>query len=1257
MVSHGFGILLISVLLTLDASGQLFTNLQSLATRLPVGDPEVPAVFSLDGPKGIGTADFDGDTKPDLAVCNTDGTITVYFGRGDGKFGAPMHLQTGSQEMRGIVCADLTGDGLPDIAVAGPYSSELFLFANEGSRTFSSASSVETWSGARNLAVGDFDGDGMRDLVIAGTTNGLRQARGIGGGAFVTMTNFLSLATSNLDFPKPVYSLEAFRPAGKTKDLLAAANADGDEVWVLSPNTNGVLEIQGSIVSPSVHALRVGPLLQAASNGAPDLVVASRDSGSIVVHRGSALSPLHFESTVAQKMEVPGGPRAVEIVDLDADGWNDLVVVLRNFDRVLIYHNSNGVLVASTEMPVGRSPREIVSADYNKDGLPDVAIMNRDSKDVSVLLTLPGQGSFGSLDQIYPVDGEVSGLSVFDFNADGRDDVIQLHRASGEFSLRLAGTNGILGEPSFFPMGALPSAQAIVDANNDGFQDIVTANLGRPGVEPGSVSVRLGNGQGGFGPEQRYNLPSGAVGQANGSLFALVAADFDGDGDIDLCAGFFDCRIAFFRGDGAGNFTFTHSHRFVYESRVMVAGDFDQDGDIDLAGAGYAGDVVVIENEGDLMDTYTLKRYEYPAPDSNKFGTRDIIATDVNRDGDLDLIVGSGHGAMLFFGTEGMGFERAFDTLPGTDFPASAVAVGDFDADGSRDLAVSCRILSCVSILSKDTNGVYQPVLSVDVPSGEYLASGDLDGDGKADLVGSGSVLWTALSSRQVQPATPKLAKGNRNTLNKPVINELVAINTDVPLDLDGGRTSDWVELYNGTASGIPMNGWKLRLTQSGGTNGSPLLTNDFNLPPTAFFTSRGYMVIVFSENKRTLYHTGFKLPGEGGTLTLLNPSGEAIDVVKFGPQQENVSYGRYRDGLPSFASNPYPSPGAANVDNGAVEPVVQLNDVTISSAQPGQPLRLTVTGRDDVGIVSLSVFWRRLDIQDNQIHRLDLFDDGDHGDGGMLDGTFSGLLEPPLPAGAEIQFYLEATDLSGQTINEPSEPVFAEAGRKIALYSLALGVAKPRLEISELVALNTTGLRDEGGRLVDWVEIRNASTNAFPLKGIMLAGNFFAQNSRLAFADSEVLQPGEHKVVYCDNEPARGPLHAPFGLNREGGKLSLFGTTTNGARFLVDTVTFGAQREDVALARLGFGGGWRTTQPTPRAANISQNWQGVFSSNRTEFTLVYPTATNRTYTVQYRDGAAGGAWLTLPAVAGDGLEHVVRQPAVQQRYYRVQSQ
>jgi hypothetical protein len=1231
-----------------SASAQIFTNLQAFGSRLKAGDPTVRATNSLDGPKGIANADFNGDTRSDLAIANTDGTVTVFLGRDEGRFGPPIHLQTGEQELRGIVAGDLTGDGRPDIAVAAPYASKVFLFINQGGG-FGDPAGLDVWPGARNLTAGDFDGDGRLDLAVAGTTNGVQQLRSLGGGNFASVTNLPALAWPHPDFPKPVYALSAFRPAGSTRDELVATHAEANLVWVLGADSSGALSTQGTITNQRVHALAVGPLTRPNASGALDVVTASRDLGWIEVHRGIA-GPGRFEQVAAQRMQVPGGPRALQIADLNADGWNDLVVVLRNFDRVLTYHNSNGVLVAESEMPVGRSPREVVAARFNADPHPDVAVMNRDSSDVSVLLTHPGQSNFSALDQLYPVDGEVSGLVLYDFNRDGRDDVVQLHRASAEFSVRLAGTNGLLGEPRFFPMGSLPSAQAAVDVNGDGIADMVTANLGQSGLGGGSVSVRLGDGMGGFGEEQRYYLPA----DAPGNLFALVAADFDKDGDVDLASGFFDCRLAFFENLGGGNFKFTKAHFFTYEARVMVTGDFDQDGDIDLAGAGYAGDVVVIENTGDLLHDETLQRKAYPPSSPKKFGTRDIVTADVNGDGDLDLLVGSGNGTMLFLGAEGMDFFRTSEKLPGTDFPASAVTLGDFDGDGSRDVAVACRLLSCITILTRGTNdGEYQPVVSVDVPSGEFLASGDLDGDGFADLVGSGSVLWTALSSRRAQPKPASFTAASRQGVGHPVINELLAINNDVPVEQDGERTSDWVELFNDGAQSVVLNGWRLRLTAR---EGGITTTNVFAFPATAFFPTRGRLLVIFSENRRTLYHTGFRLPGEGGVLTLLNASGVEVDRVEFPAQQANVSYARYRDGLPAFTFNPYPSAGRENTDNGSVEPAVSMNDATLTGLRPDEPIRFEATGRDDVGIISLSLVWQRLDMADNETHRVILYDDGMHDDGGVLDGRFAGMLQPGLPSGAEIQFYLEAVDLSGQTIIEPDEAIFARSGQRVTLYSLAIDPTRSPLEISEVVPDNENGLRDELGGTPDWVEVRNCSESPVSLRGVTLAQGFFGNRSRYVFNDADVLQPGEQRVIYCDNLPARGALHAPFALDRAGDRVVLTGVAPAGARALIDSTTFEAQALDRAWARLGCGGAWRSLTPTPRAANVPGAWLGFVSDGGLSFTLAFPTTTNRSYVVERTDSLNPPSWSAMPPMRGDGIEKVVTQPLAPRRFFRVKA-
>src|SRR5882672_1361629 len=97
---HGMALMVATLGPGVSAShAQLFDNLRALAgNRYPVGDPSV-TITNLDGelvvgPKDIAVADLDGDGKPDFAVANKDGTVTLYFGVGDGTFTDERHLRT-----------------------------------------------------------------------------------------------------------------------------------------------------------------------------------------------------------------------------------------------------------------------------------------------------------------------------------------------------------------------------------------------------------------------------------------------------------------------------------------------------------------------------------------------------------------------------------------------------------------------------------------------------------------------------------------------------------------------------------------------------------------------------------------------------------------------------------------------------------------------------------------------------------------------------------------------------------------------------------------------------------------------------------------------------------------------------------------------------------------------------------------------------------------------------------------------------------
>ncbi len=1225
---HGYRRLMASICLFVlalrpEARGQLVEkSLQAYRGRLVAGDPAVASTWEggSEGPKGIAAGDLDGVSGPDIAVSNLDGTVTVFLNRGDGHFeDPPIHLHSGASTLREVIIAKLTpedGRRLPDIAACAIGDGVLVIFPNLGAGKFGAPIRLATWKFARNVAAGDFDGDGITDLAVGGSGIGLRHYRGLPTGGFQAKGDLTDRFGTAEEYSKPVYVLKTTPALNGKGDLLVATHAELDVVYLLALGANGALEERSRVSAPEgAYDLDVGALTSR-EGGLPDLATAHRERGLVEIRKwlGTAQTGTGFEERPVQQFSVPGGPRAVQILDLDGDGWNDLLVVMRHLDRVLPFRNENGMLVPGGEMPVGRSPRDLAAADFNGDGQTDVAVINRLSNDVSILTAEPGQVGFSALNQMYLVDGEVVDLAVADFDGNGRKDVAQLHRASGDFSIRLSEPGGILGVPQYVPAGTHPTAMKAVDfyRDPDRHVDIVIARLGREGIERGSISIYANDGKGHFPAERRVELPP----EVEGRPLALEVADLccSGNGVPDIAASLTTGSMALFHGRGDGTAVFVREIPFAAGSLAVVAGDFDLDGDNDLAGTSLAGELVVIVNPGNLFfpDGPAPDRLVIPPLSNKEFGTRDLEAGDLDRDGDLDLVAGSGAGAILYRGGAGASFVRQPVALPGTaGTEASSLALADLNNDGWTDVALSCQLFSCVTLVTRnpardlDTADAFSFKLSVDVPAGKLLAAGDVDGDGMADLVGTGSTLWTALSTRVPTTSGQPLRQGDRRRIEGPVINEFLASNNTIRVGPERKKW-DWIEIFNGSLSGVDLGGYRLEIQRKDGLD-APW----YSFPPGTHVPSGGYLLL-FCTTSRKPFHTGFKLPIEGAVLRLLKPSGDEADRVDYPPQREEISFARYLDGLWSFTFNPIPTPGVPNIDNGPIAPLIRLEAVVpatwrpgeaLASPIPGQPVRFYARGWDDVGILNVRVFLKSLGGPAGDLRWIALYDDGLHEDLAAGDGLFAELLPEGFPAGGGACVAAEVEDLGGEISVDPETADVGQYGDEEDLYCLSIGIDPPDVEFSELVSSNSSGLQDTWLGFPDWVEIANPTSRSISLGGMSLGQRFPADGGWLAFPEWLELKKGEKLVVFCDGQdsfippgPGAGVLefHAPFELSAAlGGDLVLAYTSPLAAApILVDSVRYPPLGQDVAWARIGDG--WELAQPTPRKSNPARAaWRG----------------------------------------------------------------
>lgn len=162
----------------------------------------------------------------------------------------------------------------------------------------------------------------------------------------------------------------------------------------------------------------------------------------------------------------------------------------------------------------------------------------------------------------------------------------------------------------------------------------------------------------------------------------------------------------------------------------------------------------------------------------------------------------------------------------------------------------------------------------------------------------------------------------------------------------------------------------------------------------------------------------------------------------------------------------------------------------------------------------------------------------------------------------------------------EPVDTPVAEPRETPVLPDLSGG---PAVFLNELQSRNDSTVEDDAGREVDWVELVSLEAEAVDLSGWGLTDDP-DQGARWAFPEGTLLQPGEHRVLWLDGLPERGPDHLPFALAGEGETLALL--DAGGA--VVDAVEVPPLPVDVVYGRFPDGGAlWAPSLvATPHNAN-----------------------------------------------------------------------
>jgi hypothetical protein len=340
-------------------------------------------------------------------------------------------------------------------------------------------------------------------------------------------------------------------------------------------------------------------------DGILDLAVA--DSGATPTYQHYVTILLgNGDGTFTPAAETPytgGYPSSIAAADFNGDGILDLAVADYVFDTLtILLGNGDGTFTPTVVSPAtGNGPDSVAVGDFNGDGIPDLAVSNDYSNTVTILLG-NGDGTFTAT-AVSPVTGNVpTSVAVGDFNGDGKADLAVANYEDGTVTILLGNGDGTFTATAVSPAtGTEPFSVAVADFKGDGKADLAVAN--RNDGNAGTVTILLGNGDGTF--------TAAAASPATGNGPKSVAVgDFNGDGIPDLAVANYNGgnagTVTILLGNGDGTFTAAGVSPATGNGPDFVAvGDFNGGGVSDLAIANYTDNTATVLLTGNRTATAT----------------------------------------------------------------------------------------------------------------------------------------------------------------------------------------------------------------------------------------------------------------------------------------------------------------------------------------------------------------------------------------------------------------------------------------------------------------------------------------------------------------------------------------------------------------------------------------------------------------------------------------------------------------------------
>jgi hypothetical protein len=328
------------------------------------------AVYGVDATV---VADFNGDGKPDLAVAEVNfphGRISVELGDGNGTFSKPVTSPLLSEAINNqdlMRAGDFNGDGKPDLLILDDYGTGFQILLGNGDGTFHTGVNTPLSYTVSSLAVGDLNGDGQTDVVV--TTNGSSGNPSTN----IYLSNGDGTFRSGVQYTGDFYAGVTVADVNQDGKLDLVIDSFGEPLLVLLGNGDGTF--QEPITGPT--ALYSGGLVIGDFNGdgKPDVAVGTYSGMAFLAGNGDGtfLNPVYSNSTYQFCCQMLSG-------DFNGDGKLDLVTVNAGAGVLVMVGNGDGTFQSMVPLDANGQVYggDMVVADFNSDGVDDIALANVD---------------------------------------------------------------------------------------------------------------------------------------------------------------------------------------------------------------------------------------------------------------------------------------------------------------------------------------------------------------------------------------------------------------------------------------------------------------------------------------------------------------------------------------------------------------------------------------------------------------------------------------------------------------------------------------------------------------------------------------------------------------------------------------------------------------------------------------------------------------------------------------------------------------